>query len=129
MPDLEQNKETVRAFYELAFNDKKPEEAVARYIGSTYIQHNPMAGDGPGPFIEFVKAYTGQFPGLSVDIRRVIAEGDLVVTHSLLKTSPVDRGTAAADIFRLEDGKVVEHWDVLQPVPEAAANEHDVLTR
>jgi hypothetical protein len=52
MRDLDQNKETVRAFYELAFNDKKPEEAIARYVGSKYIQHNPMAGDGPGPFVE-----------------------------------------------------------------------------
>ena len=127
MADTDQNKETVRAFYELAFNDKKPEEAIARYAGSKYVQHNPMAGDGPGPFIEFVKAYTGQFPRLNVDIKRVIAEGDLVVTHSLLTTSPEDRGTAAVDIFRLEDGKVVEHWDVLQPVPESAANDNTMF--
>jgi predicted SnoaL-like aldol condensation-catalyzing enzyme len=127
MLDLEQNKETVRAFYELAFNDKKPEEAVARYVGSTYTQHNPMAGDGPQPFIEFVNGFVAQFPDLSVDIKRVIAEGDLVVTHSLLKTSPEDRGTAAADIFRLEGGKVVEHWDVLQPVPETAANDNTMF--
>jgi predicted SnoaL-like aldol condensation-catalyzing enzyme len=127
MHDLEQSKETVRAFYDLAFNQKKPEEAVARYVGSTYIQHNPTAGDGPQPFIEFVNGFIGQFPGLSVDIKRVLAEGDLVVTHSLLKTSPEDRGTAAADIFRLEDGKVVEHWDVLQPVPETAANDNTMF--
>ena len=127
MADLEENKQTVRAFYDLAFNQKEPEEAVARYVGSTYIQHNPMAGDGPQPFIEFVRAYTGQFPELRVDIKRVIAEGDLVMTHSLLKTSPDDRGTAAADIFRLEDGKVVEHWDVLQPVPETAANDNTMF--
>ena len=127
MADLEENRQTVRAFYDLAFNQKEPEEAVARYVGSTYIQHNPMAGDGPQPFIEFVRAYTGQFPELRVDIKRVIAEGDLVVTHSLLKTSPEDRGTAAADIFRLEDGKVVEHWDVLQAVPETAANDNTMF--
>ena len=127
MADLEENKQTVRAFYDLAFNQKEPEEAVARYVGSTYIQHNPMAGDGPQPFIEFVRAYTGQFPERRVDIKRVIAEGDLVVTHSLLKTSPEDRGTAAADIFRLEDGKVVEHWDVLQAVPETAANDNTMF--
>lgn len=127
MPDLEQNKETVRAFYDLAFNQKKPEEAVARYVGSTYTQHNPTAGDGPQPFIEFANGFVGQFPGLRVDIKRVLAEGDLVVTHSLLKTSPEDRGTAAADIFRLEDGKVVEHWDVLQPMPETAANDNTMF--
>ena len=127
MPDLEQNKETVRAFYDLAFNLKKPEEAVGRYLGSTYTQHNPMAGDGPQPFIEFVNGFVGRFPELTVDIKRVIAEGDLVVTHSLMKTSHDDRGTAAADIFRLEDGKIVEHWDVLQPVPETAANDNTMF--
>jgi predicted SnoaL-like aldol condensation-catalyzing enzyme len=64
---------------------------------------------------------------MSLDIKRAVAEGDLVVTHSLLRTSPEDRGTAAADIFRLEEGKVVEHWDVLQPVPESAADEHPMF--
>jgi predicted SnoaL-like aldol condensation-catalyzing enzyme len=127
MADLEENKQTVRAFYDLAFNQKKPDEAVARYVGSNYIQHNPAAGDGPGPFIEFVRAYTGRFPELQVDIKRVIGEGDLVVTHSLITTSSDDRGTAAADIFRLKDGKVVEHWDVLQPVPKTTANDNTMF--
>ena len=68
-----------------------------------------------------------QFPQMSLNIKRAVAEGDLVVTHSLLKTSTEDRGTAAADIFRLEEGKVVEHWDVLQPVPESAANDHPMF--
>ena len=72
MPDLEQNKETVRAFYDLAFNRKKPEEAVARYVGSNYIQHNPMAGDGPGPFID-----------LRPLARRIV--------HDLLEVSPVGK--------------------------------------
>jgi predicted SnoaL-like aldol condensation-catalyzing enzyme len=74
-----------------------------------------------------VEGFAEQFPQMSVDIKRAVAEGDLVVTHSLLKTSPEDRGTAAADIFRLEDGKVVEHWDVVQPVPESAANDHPMF--
>jgi predicted SnoaL-like aldol condensation-catalyzing enzyme len=127
MADLERNKEVVRAFYELAFNDKQPEEAVSRYVGSRYTQHNPMAADGTQAFIEFVRWYTGENPELNVDIKRMVAEGDLVVTHSLMTTSPSDRGTAAADIFRLEDGKVVEHWDVLQPVPETAANDNTMF--
>lgn len=100
---------------------------VARYVGSTYTQHNPMAGDGPQPFIEFVNGFVGQFPALSEDIKRVLADGDLVLTHGLIKTSSEDRGTAAADIFRLQDGKVVEHWDVLQPVPETAANDNTMF--
>ena len=123
MADLERNKQTVVEFYELAFNGKQPEQAVEKYVGKEYIQHNPQAPDGPEAFIGFVKA----FPEASVDIRRVVAEGDMVVTHSLLKFTPDDRGTVAADLFRLEDGKVVEHWDVLQPFPEDSANPHPMF--
>ena len=74
-----------------------------------------------------VEGFVEQFPQMSLEIKRAVAEGDLVVTHSVLRTSPQDRGTAAADFFRLEDGKVVEHWDVLQPVPESAANDHPMF--
>src|SRR5438067_12306300 len=124
MSDIEHNKQTVLAFYRLAFNDKQPAEAAAKYIGPVYIQHNPQAPDGPEAFVQFVTGFTAQFPQMSVDLKRVVAEGDLVVTHGLMKLGPDDRGTAAADFFRLEDGKIVEHWDVLQPVPETAANAH-----
>jgi predicted SnoaL-like aldol condensation-catalyzing enzyme len=124
MADLEANKQTVREFYELAFNGKKPEEAVERYVGSRYVQHNPQAPDGTEAFIGFVKA----FPEASVDIRRIVAEGDIVVTHSMLRFSADDeRGTVAVDLFRVEDGKVVEHWDVLQPFPEESANDHPMF--
>jgi predicted SnoaL-like aldol condensation-catalyzing enzyme len=92
-------------------------------VGSQYLQHNPQAPDGPEAFIGFVKA----FPEGSVDIRRVFADGDIVVTHSLLKFTSEDRGTVAADFFRLEDGKVVEHWDVLQLFPEESANPHPMF--
>ena len=123
MADLERNKQTVVEFYELAFNGKQPEQAVEKYVGPQYIQHNPQAPDGPEAFIGFVKA----FPEASVDIRRVLADGDIVATHSLLKFTPDDRGTVAVDLFRLEDGKVVEHWDVLQPFPEESANPHPMF--
>jgi predicted SnoaL-like aldol condensation-catalyzing enzyme len=123
MADLEENKRTVVEFYELAFNGKQPEQAVERYVGSEYIQHNPQAPDGTEAFIGFVKA----FPEANVDIRRVVAEGDIVVTHSLLKFTPDDRGTVAVDLFRLDGGKVVEHWDVLQPFPEESANPHPMF--
>ena len=92
-------------------------------MGPEYIQHNPQAPDGAEAFIGFVKA----FPEANVDIRRVVAEGDIVVTHSLLKFAPDDRGTVAVDLFRLQDGKVVEHWDVLQPYPEESANPHPMF--
>jgi predicted SnoaL-like aldol condensation-catalyzing enzyme len=123
LPDIESTQRTVVEFYELAFNGKQPEQAVEKYVGSQYLQHNPQAPDGPEAFIGFVKA----FPEGSVDIRRVFADGDIVVTHSLLKFTPDDRGTVAADFFRLKDGKVVEHWDVLQPFPEESANPHPMF--
>jgi predicted SnoaL-like aldol condensation-catalyzing enzyme len=127
MADPQKNKQTVLAYIETAFNDRRPAEAVEKYGGSHYIQHNPQVPDGFEAFIQFVTGFTTQFPQLSLDIKRAVAEGDLVVTHSLLKTSPEDRGTALADFFRLEDGKIVEHWDVLQPVPESAANDHPMF--
>ena len=127
MADPEQNKQTVLAFLNTAFNEKKPAEAVENYGGSHYIQHNPQAPDGFEAFIQFAEDFLTQFPQVSYDIKRTLAEGDLVAIHSLLKTSPEDRGTAVADFLRLEDGKVVEHWDVLQPMPESAANEHPMF--
>jgi predicted SnoaL-like aldol condensation-catalyzing enzyme len=127
MADPQMNKQTVLAHCNLAFNGRRPAEAVEKYGGSHYIQHNPQAPDGFEAFIQLVTGFVEQFPQLSFDIERAVAEGDLVVTHSLLKTSPEDRGTAAADFYRLEDGKIVEHWDVLQPVPESAANDQPMF--
>jgi predicted SnoaL-like aldol condensation-catalyzing enzyme len=125
---LERNKANVVGFYTLAFNEGKPAKAVKRYVGATYIQHNPLAADGPQAFIEFVSSFKAANPGLNVDIKRVIAECDLVVTHSHVTTSPEDRGQAAADIFRLdENGRILEHWDVVQPVPETSANDNGMF--
>src|ERR671916_3103847 len=109
MTDPGHTKQTVIAYLNTAFNDKRPAEAVEKYGGSHYTQHNPQALDGFDPFIQFVKGFVGQFPQLSLDIKRAVAEGDLVVTHSLIKTSPEDRGPAAAASFRLGDVKLVEH--------------------
>ncbi len=81
-----------------------------------------MAGDGPKPFIDFVTGWTQANPALRAEIKRVVAEGDLVAAHVHIKLNPQDRGIAAMDIFRLANGKIVEHWDAIQPVPEPAAN-------
>ena len=105
--NLESNKTTVRDFYNLAMNLKKPEEAVAKYMGPTYRQHNPGAGDGPEPFIAFVKGFVKAFPTLHFNFKQIIAEDDLVVVHSHLVRHKEDRGMAVADIFRLENGRVV----------------------
>ena len=126
MTDLDENKRRVRSFYEEAFNGGDPEGAVKRYLGNQYIQHNPQGADGPEAFIGFVSGSV-EFPQLNLDIKRMIAEGDLVVTHSNLKNSPEDRGSAVVDLFRVENGKIVEHWDVVQPIPEQAANDNTMF--
>jgi predicted SnoaL-like aldol condensation-catalyzing enzyme len=125
--DIERNKQTVVDYYELAFNDKQPELAVEKYLGPQYIQHHPQAPDGAEAFIGFVRGFAGQFPELSIEIKRVVGEGDIVVTHGLIKTSAEDPGTVAVDFFRLEDGKIVEHWDVVQPFPETSVNDHPMF--
>jgi predicted SnoaL-like aldol condensation-catalyzing enzyme len=122
MADLERNKRTVVAFYARAFTDHEPADAVAQYVGPEYIQHNPDTPDGIDAFVQSATAFIAKFPRVNVEIKRVIAEGDLVVTHDLVKLSPEDRGMAGADIFRLRDGKIVEHWDVRQPIPDKPAN-------
>jgi predicted SnoaL-like aldol condensation-catalyzing enzyme len=127
MTELEKNKQTVLAFYTRAFNDHQPADAVARYVGSQYIQHNPDTPDGAEAFVKSTMAQISRFPGLKVDIKRVIAEGDMVVAHNLVTTSPESRGLAGIDIFRMERGKIVEHWDTRQPVPETAANDNTMF--
>jgi predicted SnoaL-like aldol condensation-catalyzing enzyme len=119
--DLESNKNTVIGYYQMAF-EGNPEKAVTKYLGDRYIQHNPEAEDGSDSFIGFVHYLRSEYPELRLEIKRVIAEGDLVATHSNLILKPGEPGRALADFFRLEDGKVVEHWDVIQDVPDHSAN-------
>jgi len=124
---LEANKRIVLEWNELAINQRKPEEAVVKYLGANYRQHNPGAGDGPEPFIETVKRFAQNFPDYRMETKRIIAEGDYVVLHSHLILKPGSRGMAIVDIFRLEKGKIVEHWDVVQEVPETTANNNTMF--
>nr|WSZ98580.1 ester cyclase [Streptomyces sp. NBC_00857] len=121
MSQLEHNKQVIVDYYQTAFSGN-PEKAVADHFGDRYVQHNPAAADGPEAFISFVRWLRGEYPDLRLDIKRVIAEGDMVVTHSHLVLKPGEPGRALADYFRLENGKVVEHWDVIQDVPTQSAN-------
>jgi predicted SnoaL-like aldol condensation-catalyzing enzyme len=122
--DLERNKQVVLDFFELAFNQKRVDEAVDRYIGPTYTQHNPLVPDGPEAIRGFAKQIVAEFPELHLEFKRVIAEGDLVAVHVRGKQRPADRGLVSIDIFRVENGRLVEHWDVAQEIPETAANDN-----
>jgi predicted SnoaL-like aldol condensation-catalyzing enzyme len=123
---VDDNKATVRAFYQTALNDRDADAAIP-YVGTSYRQHNPLVEDGYdglGKYLDWIRA---NFPKSRSEILRVLADGDYVVLHVHRKRTPEARGDAIVDIFRLENRKIVEHWDVIQPVPDTAASRNTMF--
>ncbi len=125
-PQQEANKKTVLEFYEAAINQKDFDKA-APYIGSRYTQHNPNAADGPEGLKRFLAFLREKFPQAHSEIKQVFADGDYVILHVHAVREPGTRGNAIVDIFKLENGKIVEHWDVIQPIPEQSANSNGMF--
>lgn len=115
---LEKNKTLVVEFYKMAFVERRGIEAAERYLSEDYIQHNPYTATGRQAFIDYIVSSSKENPEAYSEIKRVIAEGDLVVVHVHDRLNKQDRGSAVVDIFRVDNNKIVEHWDVIQAIPE-----------
>lgn len=122
----EANRTAVLAFYEKGLNQKDADAALA-YVGDRYVQHNPNAADGPDGFRKFIGFLREKFPNSKSEIKRSFVDGDYVILHVHAVREPGTKGSAIVDIFKLENGKIVEHWDVVQPIPENPANNNTMF--
>ncbi|MFD6056371.1 nuclear transport factor 2 family protein [Agromyces sp. NPDC060279] len=122
----ESNRALVLDFYNTFFNDHDT-EAAAKVVADDYRQHNPEVPDGKGPFVSFFTGFFAENPDSRAEIVRSAADGDLVYLHVHSTNGADDLGSAVVDIFRVEDGMIVEHWDVIQDVPATSANENTMF--
>ncbi|MGI9235679.1 MAG: nuclear transport factor 2 family protein [Woeseiaceae bacterium] len=121
MQDLEANKKNAIEFYRMAYLGD-PITAVEQYVGADYIQHNPLVGDGKRAFTEYFTEMAEDYPGKRIEFVRAIAEGDLVALHTH-QVWPGNEEYVTMDFFRFdESGKIVEHWDSVQKVPDETKN-------
>jgi predicted SnoaL-like aldol condensation-catalyzing enzyme len=120
-------KQVVTHFMSTLYVDKKVRMAFETWVDPGYIQHNPLAQSGRQAAIDFLEPFFAQHPDIKYSIKRIVAEGNLVAVHSHGVFTPEDRGIAVIDILRVEGCKVVEHWDVVQAVPEKSANSNGMF--
>lgn len=123
----EYNKKIVLDFYTGVFQKHQVKEYSDRYIGDKYIQHNPYVPNGKAPFVNYFTQYFKDHPNAKNNIKRAVADDDLVWLHVHATQNTQDTGTAVVDIFRVEHGKIVEHWDVQQHVPKSSENNNTMF--
>ena len=123
---FEANKKAAQAFYDCLIN-KKDFESASKYIGNRYTQHNPLLADGPEGLKAFVAFLKKDYPQARMEIKRVFAEGDYVILHVHSVRAPNTRGRAIFELFKLENGKIVEHWDAIQEIPETSSNSNGMF--
>jgi predicted SnoaL-like aldol condensation-catalyzing enzyme len=124
--DLEANRRNAVDFYRTAYLGD-PAAAVERHVGAEYIQHNPLVGDGPAAFVDYFDEMARDYPDKQIEFLRAVAEGDLVALHTR-QTWPGGDEYVTMDFFRFDDhGKIVEHWDAIQPVPAEAINDNSMF--
>jgi predicted SnoaL-like aldol condensation-catalyzing enzyme len=126
LEELEANKKIVAAFEDAALN-QKDFAAASKYLGPRYTQHNPNAADGPEGLRDYVAFLKDKFPNNRSEIKHIFADGDHVIVHDHAVREPGTRGLAIVNIYKIENGTVVEHWDVIQPIPEKAANNNGMF--
>ncbi|HDR7624024.1 TPA: ester cyclase [Bacillus mycoides] len=122
----EKNKKMVVDFYNEVFN-KHNIDIIPKYVSQDYQQHNPFVADGRKAFMDFFKEDFVKNPNSTAEIKRVVAEGDTVALHVHSRANSQDKGVAIVDIFRIKNGKIVEHWDVIQEIPSEAANDNTMF--
>ena len=123
--DLEANKTNAIEFYRTAYLGE-PAKAVAQFVGADYIQHNPLVGNGKQAFIEYFETMAEDYPNKTIKFVRAIAEGDLVSLHTH-QIWPDNEEYVTMDFFRFDDdGKIVEHWDAIQEIPDTSLNGNTV---
>lgn len=123
---LETNKALVKDLLNKAFNEKNV-EAAAELITERYIQHNPNAPTGKAGFLQAIPGFYAMFPDLKWELKRMWAEDDFVIAHSHYQFTKEGNGSAIVDIFRIQDGKVDEHWDVMQDIPDKMAHDNGMF--
>jgi predicted SnoaL-like aldol condensation-catalyzing enzyme len=122
----ETNKALVQAFSQKALNERDA-DAADTFLGDRYVQHNPLVEDGPAGLRRYLGWIAANFPDARSEVKRVFADEDIVILHVHRVRTPGTHGDAIVNLFQAEDGRIVEHWDVIQPVPETAANNNGMF--